>query len=222
MYLSQLRFNTSNKQARRDLSSPYELHATLCRAFAEEHESSPRFLWRLEEMRNRRSFTLLVQSQAEPQWTRLDQRFEGYFCDSKVKSFPVEHLQLGQVLRFRLKANPTVTRKDPNNLEKRKRYGLYKLEDLVGYEDEQTGEWQPGWLERQSFRSGFQLMGFMVAGSERVQMYKHGGGKPITLQSVLYEGHLKITEIDTFKGTLATGLGHAKALGFGLLSVAKG
>ncbi|MEW5935922.1 MAG: type I-E CRISPR-associated protein Cas6/Cse3/CasE, partial [Bacillota bacterium] len=38
---------------------------------------------------------------------------------------------------------------------------------------------------------------------------------------VLYEGHLKITDLEVFKRTLATGLGHAKALGFGLLSIAK-
>jgi CRISPR system Cascade subunit CasE len=42
------------------------------------------------------------------------------------------------------------------------------------------------------------------------------------LQSVLYEGHLKIADLEAFQQTLAAGLGHAKALGFGLLSIGKG
>ena len=63
MYLSQLMLNTSNRQARKDLSSHYEIHASLCRGFAKEDETPPRFLWRLEEPKIGRSNILLVQSE---------------------------------------------------------------------------------------------------------------------------------------------------------------
>lgn len=210
MFLSKLILDLRSKQARTDLASPYQLHATLCRAFAPENQRPPRFLWRLEEGK---SPQVLVQSAEAPDWQVLLQRFPGYFAQPpQSKPIPLEHLQPAQILRFRLKANPTVTKRDPADPEgkKRKRHGLKDVEE------------QLQWLHRQSQKSGFTVLGAMVAGSERVKIYKHDGRSPIVIQSALYEGHLKITELETFKQTLATGLGHAKALGFGLLSIGKG
>lgn len=224
MYLSQLRLDRGHKQARQDLANPYQLHATLCRAFAPEDQRPPRFLWRLEQGKTPR---VLIQSAQVPDWQVLQERFPGYFAQSpESKPIPLEHLQPAQTLRFRLRCNPTITTmaKDgsigKDGKPKKKRYGLYKLEDLVGEEIE--GVWKPGWLERQAEKSGFKLMDFMVVQSEKLTLYKHDRSSKITLQAVLYEGHLKITDLETFKRTLATGLGHAKALGFGLLSIAKG
>lgn len=39
---------------------------------------------------------------------------------------------------------------------------------------------------------------------------------------MLYEGYLRVSDLEAFRRTLASGLGHAKALGFGLLSIGKG
>lgn len=201
MYLSQLQLDRSHKQARADLASPYQLHATFCRALAPEDQPPPRFLWRLEEGKTP---LVLVQSADSPNWGILAQRFPGYFVESpQAKPVPLEHLQPSQTLRFRLKANPTVTKQG-------KRHGLKEVEE------------QLEWLSRQASKGGFSVLGAMVAQSERVKMYKHAGGSPIVVQSVLYEGHLKISDLKRFKQTLETGLGHAKALGFGLLSVARG
>lgn len=201
MYLSRLVLSPSSKQARQDLANPYQLHATLCRAFAPEDQPPPRFLWRLEEGKTP---LVLVQSGVAPNWEDLARRFPGYFAQHpESKPIPLEHLQPAQTLRFRLKANPTVTKQG-------KRHGLKEVEE------------QLEWLSRQGQKGGFSVLGAMVAQSERVKMHKHSGGVPIVVQSVLYEGHLKITDLETFKQTLETGLGHAKALGFGLLSVAKG
>ncbi|MDX2007840.1 MAG: type I-E CRISPR-associated protein Cas6/Cse3/CasE [Meiothermus sp.] len=201
MFLSKLVLNPGSKQARTDLASPYQLHATLCRAFVPKDQISPRFLWRLEEIKTPQ---VLVQSPESPNWEILFQRFPGYFAQAPgSKPLPLEHLQPAQTLRFRLKANPTVTKQS-------KRHGLKEMAE------------QLEWLNRQGEKGGFRVLGAMVAQSERVKMHKHASGSPIVVQSVLYEGHLKIADLESFKRTLATGLGHAKALGFGLLSVAKG
>lgn len=209
MYLSRLQLDRNHKQARNDLSNPYQLHASFCRAFAPEDQKPPRFLWRLEEGKNPQ---VLVQSAEVPDWDTLSQRFPGYFAQSpQTKPVPLEQLQVGQTLRFRLKANPTLTKKDPNNPESKKRF-RHGLKDV---------EEQLQWLARQGPKGGFEVLGAMVAQSERLKMYKHDKGNPIIVQSVLYEGHLKITDLAAFKTTLQTGLGHAKALGFGLLSIAK-
>lgn len=208
MYLSRLRPDHRHARARADLASPYQLHATLCRALAGEGQAPPRFLWRLEAGR---APVVLVQSPRPPEWERLEQRYPGYFAQApESKPMPLEHLRPGQVLRFRLRANPTVTRKDPHNPERRKRHGLRGVEE------------QLEWLSRQGEKGGFAVLGATVAQSERVRTFKHGGGSPIVLQAVLYEGHLRITELEAFNNTLTGGLGHAKALGFGLLSVARG
>jgi CRISPR system Cascade subunit CasE len=218
VYLSKLLLDVRSKQARADLASPYQLHATLCRAFADQDQTPPRFLWRTEEGKNP---VVLVQSADEPDWGKLAQRFPGYFRElPKTGQLPLEHLRPAQILRFRLKCNPTITTLAKDGSGKKKRYGLHKLEDLIGFETAEGG-WKPGWLERQAQKSGFTPMGFMVAQSEKLTLYKHDRSSKITLQSVLYEGHLKITDLEAFKQTLRDGLGHAKALGFGLLSIAK-
>ncbi|MER3481126.1 MAG: type I-E CRISPR-associated protein Cas6/Cse3/CasE [Meiothermus sp.] len=208
MYLSRLQLDPRCKQARTDLASPYQLHATLCHAFAEPNQTPPRFLWRAEEGKIP---TVLVQSVETPNWEKLTQRFPGYFAQRpESKPIPLEHLQPGQVLRFRLRANPTVTRKDPQNPEKRKRHGLKSVEE------------QLEWLHRQGARGGFDLLGAMVVQSERVRMFKHTRDGEIVLWAVLYEGYLRVSDLEAFRRTLASGLGHAKALGFGLLSIGKG
>ena len=215
MYLSKLSLDPRSKEARRDVANPYDMHATLCRAFGLTHADT-RFLWRLEEAPN--GFPIvLVQSVGEAQWHVLSRSdaFEGYFLRSPQQGvLPLEHLQLGQTLRFRLKANPTVTRDG-------KRIGLYKPCDLLGCKNDEA-EWMPGWLERQANKGGFELLQIGLGATERVRFFKHKGGNPITLQSALFDGHLKITDLGTFKQMLEVGIGKAKGLGFGLLSVAKG
>jgi len=212
VYLSRLVPNLRSFAARRDLASAYELHASLCRAFAAPDKAVPKFLWRLEPPQKYTLPTVLVQSTGLPGWEAFaTDKFKDYFVGlPETKPIPLGHLQSAQMLRFRLKANPTVTRIDPDNPAKRKRHGLKDVET------------QLEWLSRQGQKGGFTVLGAMVAQSERVQMVKHKGGNPITVQSVLYEGHLKVTDLETFRQTLASGLGHAKALGFGLLSVARG
>lgn len=206
MFLSKLILNPRSKQARTDLASPYQLHATLCHAFQrpqecqgkERGETVEPFLWRLEEGK---TSTVLVQSSTLPELEKLPQRFPSYFAQRpEAKPIPLDHLQPAQTLRFRLKANPTVTRQG-------KRHGLREEKE------------QLDWLHRQGAKSGFKVLGAMVAQSERVRMFKHAEASPITLQSVLYEGHLQISDLELFKRSLGAGLGHAKALGFGLLSI---
>lgn len=216
MLLSKLVLDPQSHLARRDLANPYQMHASLCRAFAAPDERPPRFLWRLEAARNTRFPHVLVQSAAAPNW----EGFGAYFCaPPEVGRLPLGHLQEGQPLRFRLRANPTVTRYDPEAIRQRqdgtvnqgkgKRHGLTTVEE------------QLSWLARQGERGGFTVLGTMVASSERVRMTKHKGGPPITVQAVLFEGHLRIADLEAFKATLQGGVGPAKALGFGLLSVAK-
>lgn len=233
MYLSKLLLNPRSRAIRRDEANPYEMHSSLCYAFQKADEPTPadnrdpsegktvhKFLWRLEPSTKGASI-LLVQSETEPQWDTFAERNADYFShEVETKRLPLEHLTEGQHLRFRLRANPTVTKRHEDRPNKQKRVGLYKPEDLLGYTND-DGEWIPGWLERQAQRSGFDLLAFDVTEVEHLRFFKHKGGNPITLQSTLFDGYLKINDLEQFKKTLVNGVGKAKALGFGLLSVAR-
>lgn len=202
MYLSQLTLDPGQPQARRDLANRYDLHRTLCRAFDEPADARP--LWRLELLRPGEPPRLLVQSRAAPDWARLHAAHPGYLADARSKPLDLAgHLAPGLRLRFRLEANPTVTRAG-------KRHGLRR-------EDEQLA-----WLQRQAARGGFAVEAAVVTREERLALRKPGQPRPIVLHAVTYDGRLVVADPDPLAAALDTGLGHGKALGLGLLSLGRG
>jgi len=205
MYLSKLVLNASHPQARRDLGSAYEMHRTLSRAFAENADSSPaRFLWRMELRGDfLPSSTVLVQAAVPANWRKLEM-YPGYaneiLGNKEVDLFNL--VQSGVLYRFRLLANPTVTRAG-------KRHGLSREED------------QLEWLRRQGERHGFAVHGCVRGSIERLQVRHGSSNRRITLDAALFEGQLEATEAELLRRALLQGLGHGKAMGLGMLSVAR-
>ncbi|MNQ61219.1 CRISPR-associated endoribonuclease Cse3 [compost metagenome] len=202
MHLTRLTLDPRSAQARRDLGDAYEMHRTLARAFAADAQSPPaRFLWRLEAGGNAWATPMvLVQAAAEADWSAL-QALPNYLqrpVESKRLAF--EEWIEGR-MRYRLQANPTVTRQG-------KRYGL------VG-EDEQLA-----WLGRQGERHGFNIEAALVTASDVLASRK--GESRISLQRVCFEGSLQVLELAAFSRALMLGIGPGKAFGCGLLSVARG
>ena len=205
MYLTKLTLDPRHPQARRDLADPYEMHRTLTRAYAPDALTPPlRILWRLEpSLRSVPSAVLLVQSNTSADWSVLDS-LPGYALEIRGNK-PVNLnrlIETGACYRFRLLANPTVTRAG-------KRHGLTK-------EDEQLA-----WLARQGERQGFALLGCMRGSSERVQSRPGNTGRRITVQTALFEGALRATDAERLRLAVQNGLGHGKAWGLGLLSLAR-
>lgn len=202
MYLSQLTLDPGHRQARRDLANRYELHRTLCRAFDAPQEAHP--LWRLELLRPDEAPRLLVQSRAAPDWGRLADQYPGYLADHRAKPLDLlDTLAVGQRLRFRLEANPTVTRDG-------KRHGLWREAE------------QLAWLDRQAARGGFVADAVVVTREERLALRKPGQPRPIVLHAVTFEGRLTVADPAPLAAALDGGLGHGKALGLGLLSLGRG
>lgn len=205
MYLSKLILDPRHAQARRDLADPYEMHRTLARAYAPDETTPPhRFLWRLERPADYQpSSVILVQSAHPANWSVLD-GLPGYVEEIHAdKSVDLERLiQPTCRYRFRLFANPTVTRGG-------KRYGL------VGERD------QIAWLSRQGEQGGFRVLGCLRASDERLNVRQGKTGHRITVQTALFEGVLEAVNEQTLRSSLLSGLGHAKALGLGLLSLAR-
>lgn len=213
MLLHRLHLDPRNKAARRDLADPYQMHATLCRAFSTPDKKCPEgeFLWRLdpemnpsEDPRCPGNPRLLIQSRSEPNWSRIE--VDGWFFGGRpAPGVPVmERLRIGELtggqrFRFRLRANPCVNRDG-------KRLGLLRRNE------------QEVWLTRKGNLHGFSLQPFRISQERMLRGRKHGGTE-IRIYSVLFDGILTMTDAATFRKALETGIGHGKALGLGLLSI---
>ncbi|WP_034388950.1 type I-E CRISPR-associated protein Cas6/Cse3/CasE [Deinococcus sp. YIM 77859] len=209
MYLSRLILNERHPQARRDLGSGYAIHQSLRWAFPGAGEpgtplpDGERVLWRNEG----RGY-LLVQSQTEPNWGALTERHPGYLETAETRLLHLSGvLTAGRHLRFRLQANPTVTRKD-DRTGKPKRFALYGAREALA------------WLDRQGERGGFTVLRADILQTRTVCDRKPGSTRPLTLHAVTFDGLLQVEDPERLAHTVRQGIGHGKALGFGLLSLA--
>lgn len=204
MFLAKLILDGALGHVRRDIADAYQMHRTLTRVFTDDEASSPkRFLWRLEAAPAREATgaaTVLVQSAQPGNWTAIEQ-IDGYRLEGQ-KALALDNLlKSGCHYAFRVLANPTVTRDG-------KRYGL------VGEEA------QRAWLGRQAERNGFSLQECVVTGTSRLAVRQPRSGHRITVDTVRFDGVLTVEDIGKMSDALLQGLGHAKALGLGLLSIA--
>ena len=204
MYLTRLRLDPAHPQARRDLASAYEMHRTLARVFAPADATPPdRFLWRLEPVRPSELPALLVQAAAPGRWDII-KALAGYAPNiDPEKHVDTDHLvQPGRDYLFRLLANATVTRAG-------KRYGLRDEESLRG------------WIERQARQHGFGLLDVAICGQPRrsIQRRNSRAGR-VVLDCALFEGRLRAEDAPALRSALIAGIGHGKAFGMGLLSLA--
>lgn len=204
MYLTRLRLDPRSAQARRDLSDAYQMHRTLARAFvADETSAPPRFLWRLEMGAQAWAEpVVLVQAETTADWRALQALPNYLHGEVEAKALAPElMLQPAQRYRFRLLANPTVTREG-------KRLGL------VG-ESEQLA-----WLARQGQQHGFDIESALVTATDVANLRK--GDMRISLRRACFEGILQVREPDALIPAWTAGIGPAKAFGCGLLSMARG
>lgn len=225
MFLHRIYLNPRSRAVRRDIADPYQMHASLCRAFLPPERPCPpgAVLWRLEPETNAAGQPrVLVQSRLTPDWSQVAapdwlaaETGAGIDLTQKLS---LDTLEPGKRFRFRLRANPCVTRNG-------KRLGLMQPDE------------QKHWLEGQGVRHGFALPepttldyfefhkstgrghgDFRITHEQMLTGIQHSGNR-IRIYSVLYEGRLTVTDPARFKEALAAGIGHGKVMGLGLLSV---
>jgi CRISPR system Cascade subunit CasE len=221
MLLHRIHLNPRCREARRDLSDPYQMHATLCRAFSTSDQkcSEGEFLWRLEPETGPDDHPrVLVQSRSRPDWSRINISDWMATADPAIDlsdRLKLSSLAVGHRFRFRLRANPCVTRNH-------KRLGLLRLLD------------QEAWVARKGELHGFTVRRLAPSGptepsevrfdvrvtQEQMLRGKQHAGNGIRVFAVLFDGILTVIDPEKFRLALHTGIGHGKALGLGLLSVA--
>lgn len=201
LYLSQLTLNPRSRQVQAELRDPYEMHRTLAKAFGEgaEGQSAARCLFRVEEESGGISLRLLVQSRVLPSWQNLAVPTDYLRDIPQVKSFNPA-LTAGQLLSFRLRANPTVRREG-------KRLGLYRAAERLA------------WLSRKATENGFSLLTATEI-SERSPECQAKSNKAV-FSAARFEGVLRVLDPENFSAALAGGIGAGKGFGFGLLSISR-
>ena len=227
MYMSRVRVATDRLDRAKLLSllsgEAYGNHQLLWRLFSDESDRTFLFRQEMEQEQlsageNPRGLPLFyVLSEPEP--VPVPGLLE-------VESKPFSPaLATGDVLAFRLRANPTVSRKTATGRSVRhdvlmdaktdcKREGLDDPVAIRRRMDEAAIQW----LEKRSDRSGFALESVPQLGGYRQHINKRNN-KDIRFSSIDYEGVLRVTDESQFRETLFRGLGRSKAFGCGMLMV---
>lgn len=206
MYLSQLNLNRT-RRAMLWWAQPYRVHQRLCMACGDD----ARLLFRIEA--GPAGAVVLAQTHGEPHWEAAFAEFPVLGEEPRVK--PVDWpLRTGQVLAFRLRANPT----------KRLCHGVNgKGEpcDNVRVPLYKEGE-QRAWLARKAEAAGFVPVRVDVRRDPPLVDTVRGAvgeSRRLTLASAQFDGLLAVTDPERLRAALEAGIGTAKGFGFGLLSL---
>lgn len=169
------------------------------------------FLFRVDTQPLGRA-VILVQSALEPNWDYAFHNAGHLLAAPPGTRLLDQTFSEGDLLQFRLRANPTKKLSKNHTREgKGVRVGLYTEED------------QRTWLSRKGSQGGFHVVSCQVTpeGRARGTSSGHDGQVKMSLLSVRFDGVLQVTDPDALLVTLHSGIGSAKAFGFGLLSLAK-
>ena len=221
MYLSQLTLNPYNRDAQRDIAHAYELHKTLTTccfhedAIHAQHNTARAdaqdahgLLFRLDTDPRNNRLVLLAQSQIKPNWDGLPAGYALDICGPK--DFDLTHkLAADQAFRFRLRASPTkrIGNSTPYKQDIGKR---------VGIKDEQE---QMNWLARKGEQHGFKVMRVQI--NEQTTQYGKKAGYTMQWLSVCFDGVLTVQDPTQLQQAVECGIGTAKGMGFGLLSLSR-
>lgn len=227
MYLSRVRVATEGLERQKLVSllsgDAYSNHQLLWRLFGEADQRA--FLFRQENEKDQLGAGL------EPRGLPLfyvlsDQTPVAVpgLLELETRSFsPV--LTAGDRLTFRLRANPTISRKTEAGRSVRhdvlmdakaqcRNLGVDRPDEIRRQMDQAAIRW----LQVRSENSGFALESVPQVSGYRQHVNKRKGAE-IRFSSIDYEGVLHVTDPDSFRDMLYQGLGKSKAFGCGLMMV---
>ena len=208
MFLSLLEIDPGVDVARTWLGNPYRVHQRLAMAFPDSQAG--RALFRIEDEWS--PPRIIVQTQAEADW---DAAFRDLpVLASRPRQKPLDMaVSDGDVLRFRLRANPTkrLSAGCPGAKVDGARVGLFKEAD------------QRAWLKRKAAAAGFEALAFDIRPLSTIVSRKNPA-KDRARQSHLaiqFDGQLRVIDTHALIEAVRAGIGSAKAYGYGLLSLAR-
>ena len=189
-------------------NNAYNIHKKIWTLFPDQADADRAFLFRVETQQQGVGYELLMQSQCAPtaaeRMNILGQKqFQPKF-------------NTGQRLRFRLRANPTKTIKDPSKGSVTNNGKTFTRTTRVPLIHE---EGQQEWLARK-LQGAATLTSLIVQPEQALYFRKAKEQRSGKIQPVVFEGVLEVMDIEAFQTILESGVGPAKAFGCGLLSLA--
>lgn len=220
MYLTRFRVNTARRGAHKLLASPQAMHAAVLAGFARPQDHTrdgARTLWRLDQHTDRQT-TLYIASPTAPDLTRLVEQ-AGWPTTDTWETRPyttfLNALARGQIWAFRLTANPTRNGRKTAAAPDTQRFGAV------------TAEQQARWLTQRAPAHGFTIarqddghLNLSIHQRQTRTFNRTRGERPVTLTTATYDGVLHVEDPAGLRHVLATGIGHARAYGCGLLTLA--
>lgn len=236
MFVSLLHPNMRNDRARNDLQRPYDLHRTLItRVFGGNNDNVPRgkapetmqkadVLFRIE---HEPIPIVLVQSHMRPDWSLLEEWHDVH--DRPYLRRPAQckeitwELVAGQRLSFRLCASPT--KRAGNRFQGHEKIQVGDRIALYGEEE------QLAWLARKftgralpdgrvENDGGFRLLRATTSREMRHTQRIHDDKHDLSFLRVQFDGILEVVDPKLAIETVKCGIGTAKSMGCGLLSLA--
>lgn len=218
-YLSRVEVDVKNRAKTKDLTHLGAYHNWIEQSFPKEIATGERHrhLWRLDTLAGKRY--LLIMSQSRPDSDLLLKYGVVGTVVTKTYDTFLDKIQDGQIMRFRLTANPTHTITPPG-----KKRGKVFPHVTVAQQEK--------WLVDRSEKSGFQLvkqvgvddltetgtLAFEIVGRDWPMLHRNPG-RAVRLSRVTFEGLLRVEDAETFKQTLVNGIGREKAFGMGMMTV---
>lgn len=202
-----------------DAPPPYELHQRLWRAFDADRRP---FLHRADRMaHSSRKLIVLVQSTVPADWSRMGDALES--VETKERDI---RLAEGDVFRFFLRANPTIARKG----RKEPKFAGLEGEAFREARGRRVAVWSDegrlAWLRRKGEAHGFSLLGatkdapaVRIANARVTNWMRKGNAA--RHDGVDFEGLMRVDDPAKLGEAVLSGIGSAKAFGFGLLSLAR-
>lgn len=214
MLLSRIELNPYRRETIRALSSPQVMHAAVMASFSSfDTADDDRVLWRVDKVGQ--STYVLVQSRRRPDFTHMVEQFgkPGTGAGWETVDYDpfLDSLSEGDVLRFRLKANPT------RSVMSQGKGGRGKIVAHV------TAEQQFNWMYEKAGKLGVEFQ--TDDGNPSLEIVQRNvqhfdrQGKMITLGTATFEGVFIVVDADALRKGLTDGIGRAKAYGCGLMTV---
>ncbi|MFC8953705.1 type I-E CRISPR-associated protein Cas6/Cse3/CasE [Streptomyces sp. NPDC057101] len=242
-YLSRIRINPLRAESRKLLASPRAMHAAVQGGLPGLPEQE-RTLWRLDPDNPHRPL-LFVLTTDKPDWTHLVEQAGWPGADGEhyaIRDYAplLQQLAPGRSFAFRLTANPVQNTNRPDKLTARQQQRIEGGDTRSFRLGHRTAAAQLNWFLTRTARWGFDIptaphldtthdtnnappRDIRITTRRRLSF-----GKGLTttkeahvvMNSVTFEGRLRITDPALLTERLLTGIGPTKAYGCGLLTLA--
>jgi CRISPR system Cascade subunit CasE len=221
MYLTKFFLDPQTKQGSRAIRNPQFLHANIAKftsctiPIGDADKINGRTLWRLDGTYSAVPIVWIV-SPTEPTLDDLvkemGKKVDGIVYKTRSYQPFLDGLKAGQIYSFRLAANPVHSGRSVYEPNQTKRYGHV------------TASQQQLWLQQYCQRHGFPLR--LRDGEPKVAIIGRGRrsfprqGKNVAITVAEYIGELEVCDPASLRNALTNGIGHAKAYGCGLMTLA--